>query len=173
MDITIMALALVLGIVFGFAVQRMGFCMATGFAEIFEGKGRRIMLILLTIFMIEVVLFHVIGEAGENKSCIVHTDQGYERIPIDIGFKFHNLPSLKSIDKVDLVNFFKIDIESEELGHSIFSRYNIFPNVIKNKKDKVRLELESSDDKDIEKYIELSKTNLDKEILLKIGKELL
>ena len=61
MDITIMALALVLGIVFGFAVQRMGFCMATGFAEIFEGKGRRIMLILLTIFMIEVVLFHVIG----------------------------------------------------------------------------------------------------------------
>jgi len=61
MDITIMALALVLGIVFGFAIQRMGFCMATGFAEIFEGKGRRIMLILLIIFMIEVILFHVIG----------------------------------------------------------------------------------------------------------------
>lgn len=61
MDIMIMALALVLGIVFGFAVQRMGFCMATGFAEIFERRGRRIVLILLIIFMIEVILFHVIG----------------------------------------------------------------------------------------------------------------
>jgi len=76
------------------------------------------------------------------------------------------------IDKDDY-NFYRIDISVEELSDPIFKKYNVFPNIIKNKEKKKRMVEEMSIEEEIRQYIELSDTNLNKEKLFEIGRELL
>ena len=73
----------------------------------------------------------------------------------------------------DNYNFYRIDIGSEELSDPIFKQYNVFPNVVKTKKKRERLVKQESIEEEIEKYIEITETELDVNKLKVIGKELL
>jgi DNA repair exonuclease SbcCD nuclease subunit len=72
----------------------------------------------------------------------------------------------------DNYNFYRIDVEPEALTDPIFKKYNIFSNIIKRKKKEFRFKKIETMEAEINKYIELSNTDLDKNKLEEIGKEL-
>jgi len=57
----ILALGFFFGVVFGIIIQRMSFCLATDLSQAFAGAYRRILIILLTIFVISGTGFHILG----------------------------------------------------------------------------------------------------------------
>lgn len=74
----------------------------------------------------------------------------------------------------DDYNFYRIDISPSELSDTIFTKYNIFPNIIKQNEIKEgRLNNTTTLEDEIDKYIQLSETNLDKNKLKRIGMELI
>ena len=70
-------------------------------------------------------------------------------------------------------DFYRIDIESSELSDPIFKQFNVFPNIIRTKKKKERLVKQETIEEEINKYIEITETELNKDKLIKIGKGLL
>lgn len=76
-----------------------------------------------------------------------------------------------TIDK-DNYNFYRIDISPEELNDPLFKKYNVFPNVVKIKKKKKRLQSDMTEEEELSKYIEIVESNLDKNKLLEMVKEL-
>ena len=68
-------------------------------------------------------------------------------------------------------DFFRIDISREELEDDIFKKYNVSPNIVKQRKREARIKKTESVDI-IREYVEQSNTDLDKDKLIKIGGEL-
>ena len=73
----------VFGIGFGVCVQRSGLCYAHGLGEIFMGKGKRITLIFLTMF--------IITSLGFLLSSYVSGDLGLKAVGQIRGFGFYNV----------------------------------------------------------------------------------
>jgi len=63
-------------------------------------------------------------------------------------------------------DFFRIDITPEELGDPVFKKYNVFPNVVKFKDKKKRLEINMSEEDELLKYVELMESDLNTKKLL-------
>jgi len=52
------------------------------------------------------------------------------------------------------------------LGDSVFKKYNVFPNVVKFKDKKKRLEINMSEEDELLKYVELMESDLNTKKLL-------
>lgn len=111
------------------------------------------------------------SEECEQKSFIHFSGGIYKRVNLNT-IEFKTLESIKNAN-IDDKNFFRIKISAEESSDPIFKNYNVSPYVIKSKERKVRLKTDSTEKEDIETYVEITKTNLNKQKLLKIGEELL
>lgn len=116
------------------------------------------------------------GEADEYKRVIIYEDGEWESRHLT-GPLFTTFDSLsdklkKKIEK-DEFNFFRIDVDSEQLKDPIFNKYNVFPRVVKTKKRELRLKDTNSVSDEIEKYVDITETKLDKKKLLEIGRGLL
>lgn len=72
----------------------------------------------------------------------------------------------------DNYNFYRIDISAEELSDPIFQKYNVVPNVVKTRSRDKRITEDMTMEEEITRYVELSETDLDKEKLIRIGKEI-
>jgi hypothetical protein len=70
------------------------------------------------------------------------------------------------------VDFFRIDISSEQLSDPIFNQYNIFPRVVKVKEREIRLRDTTSIPEEIETYVDIIDTKLDKKKILKVGMDI-
>ena len=79
---------------------------------------------------------------------------------------------LSTIEKDDY-NFYRIDIEPNELSNPIFKKYNVFPNIIRATKKKNRIQGSMSVTDEISEYISIADTELDKEKLEEIGAQLI
>ncbi|MFP4459718.1 MAG: YeeE/YedE thiosulfate transporter family protein [Candidatus Zixiibacteriota bacterium] len=73
------------GIIFGVLVQRSGFCIAVGLGEIFMGKGKRIMRMVLIIIAISSIGFLITG--------YISPDLGLKPIGQIRGYGFFNIVS--------------------------------------------------------------------------------
>jgi uncharacterized membrane protein YedE/YeeE len=76
---------LAFGICFGFLVQKAGFCISFGFGEIFSGKGKRFLRMMLVVIIISTIGFFV--------SSYINPSLGLKPIGELRGFGFWNLAS--------------------------------------------------------------------------------
>ncbi|MES9961368.1 MAG: YeeE/YedE thiosulfate transporter family protein [Sedimenticola sp.] len=84
MSFTLLLLVgLFFGVGFGFFTQRAGLCFAHGLGEIFIGKGKRILRMFLTIFIITGIGFLLTG--------YLHPELGLKPVGQIRGFGFYNL----------------------------------------------------------------------------------
>lgn len=74
----------------------------------------------------------------------------------------------------DSYNYYRVDISPEELSDSIFKRFNVSPNIVKqNEMRENRLSGTKTIEEEMIEYIRLSESKLDTNKLLEIGEELL
>ena len=115
------------------------------------------------------------GEVGEQKRMIQYKDHNYRSIAL-CGPEFVTLDrltdKLKAKIATNTVDFFRIDVSSEQLTDPIFQQYNVFPRVTRSEKREIRLRETESVDEEIRKYVDIIDSKLDKKKLLKIGLEL-
>ena len=115
------------------------------------------------------------GEVNENKRIILYEKEKWESIPIN-GPEFITLDRLTDKSKAKIatnsVDFFRIDVDSEQLIDPIFHQYNVFPRVTKTKKREIRLRETENVDDEIRKYVEIIDSKLNKKKLLGIGLEI-
>jgi len=78
-------IGIIFGIGFGFFIQRAGFCLAAGFGELFMGRGKRILRLLIIVFIISSIGFLVSGYYDSSL--------GLKRVGEIRGFGFYNLLS--------------------------------------------------------------------------------
>jgi len=71
----------------------------------------------------------------------------------------------------DNENFYRIDISPEQVKDTIFQKWNVFHNIIKSERREIRLKEAISVSDEVETYVELSDTKLDKLKLIEIGRE--
>ena len=112
------------------------------------------------------------GEMGEKKRIIILEDDKPESVELD-GPEFIELSRLteklkKKIAK-DSYNFYRIDISSDQLKDPIFDKHNVFSKVVKTKTREIRLKKTNGIKDEIGKYVKTSKTELDKDKLIKLG----
>ncbi len=81
----LIALGALFGFGFGFFVQRAGFCIAAGLGEMFAGRGKRILRLLLVVF--------IITSAGFMVSGYLYPDLGLKTIGQIRGMGFYNILS--------------------------------------------------------------------------------
>jgi len=114
------------------------------------------------------------GEAGEQKRFIHFKDGEIKSIPIDHP-KFIILDGLSEKLNGKLENnnrdFFRLDIDSSELSNKIFNKFNVFPNIVKSRERKIRLKETKSEGEELQEYLNIVDTSLDKERLLRWGKK--
>lgn len=112
------------------------------------------------------------GEADERKRFIYLENSEWKSIPL-YGPEFVTLDRLTDKLKRKLatnpVDFFRIDISSEQLSDPIFSKYNIFPRVTRVKKRELRLKDAESIDREIITYVDVIDSKLNKDKLKQIG----
>lgn len=116
------------------------------------------------------------GEAGEEKRFIHFFNGKIKSIPLNCPKFVHFTGFSSRIRKVIETNntdFFRIEVSAEELSDPIFKKYNVYPHVTKSLTRELRLVDSLSDGEDIEKYLEIVETNLDKGKLEEIGKEII
>lgn len=118
------------------------------------------------------------GEAGEEKRFIHYKNGEVKSIPTDCPkFIYVDGLSERIMKKVrgDFRNYYKIDIDSEEIDVDIFKKFNVVPNITKSKKREVRMKPAISKIDELREYIRLAGTpaKLDRTKLLAIGKKLL
>lgn len=115
------------------------------------------------------------GEVGEKKRFIHLKDLEWESHEIH-GPQFVTLDRLTDKLKKKLitnpVDFFRVDISSEQLSDPIFNQYNIFPRVTKVKKRELRLRDTSSIEEEMSTYVDIIDTKLDKNKLRQIGTDI-
>lgn len=116
------------------------------------------------------------GEANEQKRFIHLKDNKLYSIPID-GPKFIALPYIDDVVKKKIedneTDFFRFDVSVEEISDPIFNKWNVGYRITKTKEREIRLIEEDDEGLLLDKYINIADTNLDKDKLLEIGKELL
>jgi len=112
------------------------------------------------------------NEEGEQKSFIHYKNGEYKRIPLNT-IAFKTLESIEDAKNIDMFNYYRIKVSQEEVSDPIFKKYNVSPYITKTKEREIRLKVDSSDEEEIETYVDITKTNLNKEKLVKIGKELM
>ena len=75
--------------------------------------------------------------------------------------------------KEDLINdrdYFRIDITSDKLDHEVFKRWNVYPNVVSTSREaSVRLSETVSLEEELQRYLNIVETELDKDKLLNYG----
>ncbi len=81
----LLIIGVVFGIGFGFFVQRAGFCIAAGLGEMFAGRGKRILRLLLIVF--------IITSAGFMISGYISPELGLKTIGQIRGLGFYNIVS--------------------------------------------------------------------------------
>lgn len=81
----LLGIGFLFGIGFGFFAQKAGICFAHGLAEIFIGKGKRIILIYLVLFSITAIGFVL--------SKFIHPDLGIKPVGEIRGYGFYNVLS--------------------------------------------------------------------------------
>ncbi|MEJ1297207.1 MAG: YeeE/YedE thiosulfate transporter family protein [Candidatus Sedimenticola sp. (ex Thyasira tokunagai)] len=79
----LLIIGLLFGIGFGFFAQRAGLCIAHGLGEIFVGKGKRFLRLVLTIF--------IITSAGFLLSAAVDPSLGLKAVGQLRGYGFYNI----------------------------------------------------------------------------------
>jgi len=119
---------------------------------------------------------HDFGDFGDRYFYHLNNDKIVKQIKVTCP-DFISINGLSTRIKNTILNnkydYFRIDISPEELSDEVFKQYNIFPNTIKQNTIKEnRLGNAITIEDEIKKYIELSKTKLNKDKLLEIGKEL-
>lgn len=116
------------------------------------------------------------GEAEEQKRFIHYKDGKIIAVPI------HH-PEFKTFDRLtdelcevienDSVDFYRIDVETQQLSNPIFKKFNVSPNIIKTEKREVRLRKTESVEEEITQYIDIMNPLLDRNKLIEVGKSLL
>lgn len=115
------------------------------------------------------------GEANEEKRMIVldnHSWEGYKLCGPEFITLDRLTDKLKAKIATNPVDFFRIDVSSEQLTDPIFQQYNVFPRVTETKKREIRLRETETVEEEVRKYVEITETKLDKKKLLQIGLEL-
>jgi DNA repair exonuclease SbcCD nuclease subunit len=115
------------------------------------------------------------SEANDSKRFIHYKDGEVISIPINHP-KFYEVDGISDIIRkkigANLRDFFRISINSESLSDPVFNQYNVSPRIVKTKKKELRLEGTISIEEEIEKYVQIAKTDLDKDKLVSIAKDL-
>lgn len=115
------------------------------------------------------------GEADEQKR-IIHFENHVSHTINLAGPKFTHLDRLTDKLKAKIaknhVDFFRIEVSSDQLSDPIFNQYNVFPKVTRAKKREIRLKEAESLDSEIETYVDITDTKLDKKKLKMLGKEI-
>jgi len=131
---------------------------------------------LMNIINIGSVISNDWGEAGEEKRILHYKDGTMLSVPI-VTPQFYLLDrltdKLKRKIEDDNENFYRIDISPEQVKDTIFQKWNVFHNIIKSERREIRLKEAISVSDEVEIYVELSDTKLDKLKLIEIGKELI
>ena len=81
-------------------------------------------------------------------------------------------PKIRSVIEENDYDFFRIDISPQELNDPLFKKYNVFPNIVKVKERKKRLNTGMSEEEEILEYLNIIKSSLNKEKILKFAGEL-
>ena len=68
-------------------------------------------------------------------------------------------------------DYFRIDIDSNEINNEIFDKWNVYPNVVKTIRKDTRLSKTTSVEEELVEYIDISNTSLDKSKLLDLGRK--
>ena len=114
------------------------------------------------------------GEVGEQKRFIHFKDGEIKSIPIDHP-NFIILDGLSNKLNGKLENnkrdFFRIDIDASELSNKIINKFNVFPNIIKSKEKKIRLKETKSVEEELQEYLNIIDTSLNKDKLLEFGRK--
>jgi DNA repair exonuclease SbcCD nuclease subunit len=119
------------------------------------------------------------GEEGQLKRFLHYKDGEVISIPIqhpcfitfeDVNVLTSDITTYSAIS-MDEYNHYRINIDSSQLSHEIFKKWNVKPNIIKTTKKEVRLQSNLTIEDEIEKYVEISDTSLSKEKLKTTARE--
>ena len=117
------------------------------------------------------------GESDEIKSFVFIDNDIIRRVKIKHPeFKTFSTLSDKTreIAESDNYNFYRFSIEKEQIVDPIFKKFNVFPKLHKALAKLERISSSKDLFSDIEEYIEIiGETNLEKEFLLSIAKEII
>ena len=81
-------------------------------------------------------------------------------------------PKIRSVIEENDYDFFRIDINPEELNDPLFKKYNVFPNLIKTKQKRRRLNTDMTEEQELEKYLKIVESDLDPKKVIEFAKEL-
>jgi DNA repair exonuclease SbcCD nuclease subunit len=116
------------------------------------------------------------GEEGEVKRFIHLDGDSYKSIPIN-GPSFYTLDGLteERVEQLfkDDKNFFRVNVEATQVSHKIFKKWNVSPHIIKAKKRELRLTKQGSVADEVNQYVDISETQLDKNKLKTLGGEII
>lgn len=124
---------------------------------------------------------HTFGEKGEDKRFIIYDCETgtWESIPIKTllqPIEFFHFPEytedVKKLLDSDNTNMYSVVVDSSFMSDLTLKKYNVFPQFRKKEKRKVRLD-SNTDTEDIENYVEISETKLDRDRLKELGKQLM
>ena len=117
------------------------------------------------------------GEEGQLKRFLHYKDGEIKSIAIDhpLFVTYDNAvladPNIVESIATDSEYFFRINIDSSQLNHEIFKRWNVKPNIIKSVKREFRIQSNLTIEDEIEKYVEISDTSLNKDKLKSTARE--
>lgn len=115
------------------------------------------------------------GEKEEKKRFLVIQDAQVKSVFTEYP-KFISVSNLdvgsKELIKNDNYNYYRVDVSVDQLSDPIFKKFNVSSNVIKKKVKVKRLLDTLSPEEEINNYIKLVETDLDKKKLFEIGMSL-
>jgi DNA repair exonuclease SbcCD nuclease subunit len=114
------------------------------------------------------------GEADQDKRYIYYNNGIIKSMPIECP-KFITYPELNDDAVYDITdnNFYRFDISADQVNRDIFKKWNVSYRIIKHTTGReTRLQDSNSVDDDVNEYIKITDTPLDKDKLKTIGKEL-
>lgn len=111
------------------------------------------------------------GEADEVKRFIVYNgniefiDTKYPR--------FFSVESIDGVKEDDDYNYYRVNISPESLSAPIFKKFNVSSNITKRRDRIIRLKEDLDENEEIQEYVNLQNTGLDKGKLTKLGREII
>ncbi len=115
------------------------------------------------------------GEIDDGKRVIIYEQGQWKDIHIS-GPSFTHFDSMSDKLKAKISkndeDYFRIDVDSEQLSDPIFEKYNVFPRVTKTKKRELRLQGTTSITDEIDTYVDITDTKLGKAHLKNVGQRL-
>lgn len=113
------------------------------------------------------------GEAEDEKQFYVVHDGSVDSFPTN-GPKHYNIQSLNEALRTkieqDEYNFYKIDVPSKVVRDEIFSKHNVYPNVVKSAKREARWREKQTTDvkEEARQYMKITRTKLNRKKLMEV-----